>query len=94
MSKPTTPAITFPPINDADGKPAHVFGVEFHAGNLDIEFTSDGNGAFLILQTDQGDADRKVEIDAAELTALGKWAELFCAAMDKHNGEGKAGGAK
>ena len=82
-----TCTIPLPTITDADGKPECVFGIEFHVGNLDIEFTTDGCGAFIRFATDPCDDDHKVEMNASELTALAAWVESVCKAMDKHNGE-------
>ena len=89
MSKPTTPAITFPPINDADGKPEPAFCVRFAVGRFTIEIRTDGAGAYLDMEI-----DGHAEMNASELTALAAWAKSACKAMDRHNGEDKEGGTK
>ena len=81
-----TRTIPLPPIADADGKPERIFGIGFYVGNLDIELTTQGCGAFVRFGAMPGD-NRKVEMNADELVAFGKWAKRVCAAMDRRNGE-------
>ena len=72
--------LTMRPLLEDNGKPVQWIGITFNSGSISVEITDDGDGAFLVINTDE-----PWRVEAEELFAFADWASQACLDVDKHN---------